>query len=269
MTGILISALLKSENNLLMAMKIKIFITNWHRIAMLRQTLELIKRRTETPHEVIVFDNGSDTRPPTPRSEIDELKLMHESGIIDGLILWPRNTGCYFPKAVFYSLTTDNDIYYVSTDNDVYPPLLDGDDWLKRLIDEMDRWPTLGALAPQVPPTWLQEPYGNEGGHVLCKAVGNTLTVIRRSAWPVREWQQKENAYGDDGLRGSLMTANGWQTAYMDNLYCLHAGQCRDWGYRPDEIAQDPRKIMYGKPYEYTYDIKTYEPTLAPPPPQE
>jgi len=232
---------------------IKIFITTWHRVEMLERCLREIKERTTTPHETIVFDNGSDP------DEVRCIKEMHSDKKCDGLILWSHNTGPYFPKACYYAMTTPEDTYYVSNDADTFPPKVEPD-WLSRMISEMNAYPDLGVISPQVPPQYMQEPYAERGNHVLCKAVGNQLSLVRRSAWPVATWPQETDKFGDDSLRSQRMLENGYKTAFMLNTWCMHGQQCKNWGYTEEQVAKDPRKLKYDSPYLYQYYIKTYEP---------
>jgi hypothetical protein len=231
---------------------VKIFVTNWHRIEMLSRCLTEIRQRTSTPHEIVIFDNGSD------KKERSAIMSMHYEGLCDSIILWPRNEGPYFPKAVFYSLTTIEDTYFVSNDCDTYPPLL-SPDWLKQLLAEMDAWPDLGVIAPQIPPQYLQQPIEDRGNHVICNAVGNQLSLVRRCAWPVATWPQNGQVFGDDTLRSRRMLANGYRTAFSKDVWCLHA-QPENWGYTEEEVKQDPRRAGYAPPYNYAYDHRTYMP---------
>jgi hypothetical protein len=57
-----------------------------------------------------------------------------------------------------------------------------------------------------------------------------------------------------------MMKTKGFATAFSREVFCLHAGQSNNWGYRPEEVHDDPRKSGYGKPYTYDYDAETYEP---------
>ena len=232
---------------------IKIFITTWHRVEMLERCLREIKERTITPHEVIVFDNGSEAE------EVKEIKELHAKKQCDSIILWPHNTGPYFPKAVFYSLTTAEDVYYVSNDADTYPPMVEPD-WLARMIKEMDIFPDIGVMTPQLPPQRMLGPKYERGNHVVCTAVGNQLAMVRRSAWPVAQWPQESGKFGDDSLRSQRMEANGFLTAYMRDTWCMHGGQCEKWGYTEAQLAEDPRKANYDAPYYYVYEIQTYKP---------
>jgi hypothetical protein len=232
---------------------IKIFITTWHRVDMLDRCLREIKGRTTTPNEVIVFDNGSDDE------EVKHIKDLHSIHLCDSIILWPHNTGPYFPKAVFYSLTTPEDTYYVSNDADTYPPYLDPD-WLSRMITEMEVYPDIGVMTPQLPPQVLLGPKYERGNHVVCTAIGNQLSLVRRAAWPIKLWPQESGKFGDDLLRSVRMEASGFITAYMKDVWCMHGGQCDKWGYTDSQLAEDPRKVKYAPPYTYVYDIQTYKP---------
>jgi hypothetical protein len=157
-------------------------------------------------------------------------------------------------------MTENQSPFYVVTDNDVFPPKL-SPDWLSQMVAIMEAHPELGLLAPQLPPQWLQEPTQKLDDIVYCTAVGNTLKLVRREAFPLDKYISLLGAYGDDGLVSRQMTEKGWKIAFCRNLFCLHAGQCENWGYSPEQVALDPRKSGYGAPF--TYEIKnwdTYEP---------
>jgi len=153
--------------------------------------------------------------------------------------------------------------YYVLNDADYYPPDLKGPCWLERLVTVMDRHKQLGCLAAQLPPQWLQTPSKVFDDYVQCKAVGNSLRVTRRTAWPQGKFEQKLGQFGDDSILCQMMLDDGYITGFARDVYCLHAGQCENWGYQPEEVHKDPRKAGYGKPYVYEYDPVTYEPTEA------
>jgi hypothetical protein len=96
------------------------------------------------------------------------------------------------------------------------------------------------------------------GDIVLCTAVGNALKMVRRKAFP--QYPQKLGAYGDDGQLSDLVRQAGWQVAFCRDVFCKHAGQCEDWGYKSEEVAKDPRKQEYGAPFICEVDDKTYQP---------
>jgi len=231
---------------------VDIYMTSWQRPDFLKKAIDLLYERTATDtFQLHVFDNCSD-------DATKQLLLGYfEAGLIKSLHLDSRNTGCLYNKAVFHAMTESTSEYYVVTDNDVYPPLLEPD-WLSQLIDIMDARPNLAFLAPQLPPQFLQMPEKDDSGRVTttgdvvyCKAVGNTLKVTRREAYPFGDYEQLVGQYGDDGKVCELVRQKGWKVAFARNIYCYHAGQCVNWGYKPEDIDKDPRKSGYGKPFEY------------------
>lgn len=222
---------------------------------MLYRCLTEIKERTRFPHRVIVWDNNSES----PTEHIAIWDYRHH-GLVDSIIYWHENSGPYFPKLVFRSMVTEEEPYYVVSDNDVYPPLIEGGCWLTEMVREMEAWPDLGCLSLQLPPQWLQGPIKERGNHVLATAIGNTCTLIRRSAWPMDHWPQHSGKFGDDGLRSEYMAKAGFHSAFMKNIWCKHDGQQTGWGYTPSQIAADPRKANYGPPFVYDHHPLTYEP---------
>lgn len=236
-------------------MAIDIFITSFQRKDFIEKTIESITERT-TPgtYKLHVYDNGSD-------KEVKEYLLsLLEAGVLTSLHLDNRNTGCNYNKAVFHTLSDSREKYYVVTDNDVLPPDLKPD-WLQSMVDIMDRHPDIALLAPQLPPQNLQQPYALGEDVVYCKAVGNTFKLVRREAFPIQYFDNTLNTFGDDGKLSALVHERGWRVAFCRNIFCLHIGQCEDWGYKKEELDQDPRKAGYGKPFEYAIkDDRTYEP---------
>ena len=230
-----------------------IYMTSWCRQQFTLDALAKIHERTEAgSFQIHLWDNGSDMR---VQQTLFELLRGRR---ITSLHLDSRNTGCLYNKQVFHSMTESSSKYYVVTDNDIFPPLL-SPSWLARMTEIMDRHPELAFLAPQLPPVTLQEPYQDLGDVVYCKAVGNTLKMVRRESFPSME--QRLGVFGDDGLVCDIAGKTGWKAAFCKDIFCWHAGQCEGWGYGPDEIGGDVRKAGYGKPFKYTpVDNKTYEP---------
>ena len=237
-------------------MPINIYITSFYRIEMTLKTIDLLYERTYPgTFKIHIFDNGSD------KETQKALFGLLESGKIESLHLDSRNTGCMYNKGIFYMMNESNDKYFCVTDNDVYPPKLEPD-WLSQMIEIMENNPDLGMLAPQLPPQGLQQPFMVSDDIVKCLAVGNTLKIVRTEAFPIKTYQQTLGQYGDDGIIAHKMREDGWEIAFCRNIFCYHAGQCDKWGYTDDQIALDPRKVGYGKPY--TYEIvnqDTYEPS--------
>jgi hypothetical protein len=236
-------------------MRIPIYMTSWFRQDMTdRAVKEIIERTTPDTYELHVYDNGSDMD-----TRCSLITLLGQ-GKLTSLLLDSRNTGCLYNKGIFHMMTESSCPYYVVTDNDVFPPKL-SPDWLSQMIAIMEAHPELGMLAPQLPPQWLQQPETVKDDIVYCKAVGNTLKLVRRAAFPINKFKQQLGAYGDDGLVAQQMNEEGWRVAFCRNIFCFHAGQCENWGYTPEQVSMDPRKSGYGTPF--VYEMKnwdTYEP---------
>lgn len=236
-------------------MAINIYITSFFRIEMTLKTIDFLYERT-TPgtFKIHIFDNGSD------EETQEQLFSLLQSHKIESLHLDNRNTGCLYNKGLFHMMEEETNKYYCVTDNDVYPPLLKPD-WLSQMIDIMERHPSIGMLAPQLPPQILQGPLSGIDDVFFCRAVGNTLKIVRREAFPIKEYKQKLGAYGDDGMVSEMMRKDGWDIAFCRNIFCYHAGQCLNWGYTPKQVEMDPRKQGYGKPFVYKLENKeTFEP---------
>jgi hypothetical protein len=232
---------------------IDIFMTSFFRFDFTAEAIRLIHERTEPgSFHIHVYDNGSDS------DTQDKLYGLLKAKKIVSLQLDSRNTGCLYNKSVFHAMVESKNDYYCVTDNDIFPPALTPS-WLTQMVSIMDRHPELAFLAPQLPPTWLQEPSEVLDDIVYCKAVGNTFKLVRRASFPALE--QKIGVFGDDGQVCSLTASKGLKTAFCRNIFCWHAGQTQNWGYRPEEIALDPRKAGYGQPYLYEpVNALTYEP---------
>lgn len=236
-------------------MAIDIFITSFQRVDFTKETIQkIIERTDEGTFNLHVFDNGSDTKTK------DFLRDLLDRKVLTSLHLDSRNTGCCYNKSVFHALSDNREKYYVVTDNDVFPPKLD-QDWLSQMVGIMDRNPDIALLTPQLPPQGLQMPYGIGEEVVYCKAVGNTFKMVRRDAFPFLEYNNALNTFGDDGQVSDIIHRKGMRVAFCKDIYCLHVGQCENWGYTPDELDQDPRKAGYGRPFMYTpKNDETYEP---------
>lgn len=236
---------------------IDIFMTTWNRLEFTKKAIELVYERTAPgTFQLHIFDNNSD-------EEMKDylIQLLNEKKIIS-LHLDSRNTGCLYNKGIFYMMNEHTDKYFCVTDNDIYPPKLTPD-WLSQMIEIMDAHPNLAFLTPQCPPQFLSEPDMNRvmDDIVYCKAVGNIFKLVRRKAFPLQLFQPALGAYGDDGLVCDMVKTYNYESAFCRNIFAYHAGQCENWGYKKEEVEQDPRKAGYGKPFTYkVVNEETYEP---------
>jgi len=217
---------------------------------MTKQVIEVIHERTDDgTYEIHLWDNGSNN------TTVETLFHMYGTKLFTSLHLDSRNTGCCYPKGVFQAMADSE--YYVVTDNDVLCPKL-SPDWLSRMLAIMNEKPKIGLLTLRLPPEWLQMPISEDDNVIYCKAVGNTFKMVRRAAWPDK-WSSTA-MFGDDSTLSTLMAEKGWQIAFCKDLWCLHLGQCDNWGYTDDQVKMDPRKAGYGTPYVYKYEPDTYRP---------
>jgi hypothetical protein len=232
---------------------IPIYITSFFRFDFTLETINKIHERTkDVDFQIHIYDNGSD--PETQKKLFD---LLQEKRICS-LQLDSRNTGCLYDKAVFQAMTESSEKYYIVSDNDIFAPNL-APSWLSQMITIMDNHPELAMLTPQFPPQHFSEPYQILEDIVYCKAVGNALKLVRREAYPFID--QKIGAFGDDGLLSAVVMEQGWKVAFCKDIFCFHAGQCPDWGYKTEEINKDPRKAGYGEPFKYELEnSETYRP---------
>jgi len=237
-----------------------IYVTSFHRRHFTERCIREIHERTAPgTYEIHLYDNDSMAN----REDREFACSLLEDGLITSLHLDSRNTGCLYDKGVFHMMTTVDTPYYVVTDNDVFPPMLKPD-WLSQMIAIMDRHSSIGLLAMQLPPQWLQEPfYGFDDDVVYCRAVGNTYKMVRRAAFPIESFEPKLMGFGDDAIVSVEMSKRGMQVCFCRNVWCYHAGQCTNWGYRPEEVSLDPRKVSYGEPFVYEFEDKAkYLPTM-------
>lgn len=231
---------------------IPIYILAWHRMGMTERCLREIAERTRYPHEVHVYVNSA--------WEDDVEALLKLAPYYTSIHLDKRNTCVWYPKFIAHAMTTVDTPYYVLNDQDYYPPQLSGPCWLERLVRTMEEYSGLGVLAAQLPPQSLQGPIGPRDGYIVCRAVGNSLRLTRRAVWPQAEFKQELGKFGDDSILCGMIRSKGYDTGFSRDVYCLHAGQTRNWGYKPEELRKDPRKAGYGPPYTYDYDPLTYVP---------
>jgi GT2 family glycosyltransferase len=232
-----------------------IYITSFHRKDFTERCVREIHERTAPgTYEIHLYDNDS----MSDKGDRDFAYGLLEKNLITSLHLDARNTGCLYNKMVFHAMTTADTPFYVVTDNDVFPPKLEPD-WLSRMLAIMNGNPSLALLAMQLPPQIFQRPSGERAlGVWYCRAVGNTFKVVRTEALSAAMSQgllkQALMKFGDDGAVSTALIAMKYRVGFCQDIYCYHAGQCDKWGYRQEELAKDPRKIGYGKPFTYAFE---------------
>ena len=231
-----------------------IYITSFHRRHFTERCIREIRERTAPgTYEIHLYDNDS----MTDKGDRDFAYGLLEQGLVTSVHLDSRNTGCLYPKLVFHAMTTEDTPFYVVNDADVFPPKLEPD-WLSKMTEIMLSHPTLGMLAMQLPPQSFQGPNGYDDTIVYAKAVGNTFKMVRRETAALvlksGSLRQELMKFGDDGALSTAMWLIGGRVGFCRDIWCYHAGQCANWGYRPEELVKDPRKAGYGKPFTYEFE---------------
>jgi len=231
-----------------------IYITSFHRRHFTERCVREIRERTVPgTYEIHLYDNDC----MADKGDRNFAYGLLDQGLITSLHLDSRNTGCLYSKLVFHAMTTADTPYYIVNDNDVFPPKLEPD-WLSRMLAIMDSHPTIAVLAMQLPPQSFQGPRGHDADVVYATAVGNTFKVLRNESVSLvmksGVIKQDLMKFGDDGVLSSAMWAIGGHVAFCRDIWCYHAGQCQNWGYRDEEIAKDPRKAGYGEPFTYEFE---------------
>lgn len=196
-----------------------------------------IKRRTTTPHRLLVLDDGSRD------GTAETLAELEEEGLIDGLLLSPGNLGVHAGHNRLLECVTSP--LYVSTDCDLVPHApAHGADWLARLLRLMERRPEYGALAC-LPHALVGDSLARwrSGSSPVVERpwCGAALRLMRAEAVrAVGGWRTGAPPGRNDEERwvcGGLRRA-GWLTGYARNVRCIHLwGEPTlgedEWGYPP------------------------------------
>ena len=203
------------------------------------QAIVELHRRTTTPHRLIVLDNGSTDGTP------DLLHELHEAKMIYWIEFSSENYGVHWGHNRLLERITTN--LYISTDNDLIPSILvDGKDWLQRLVALMDERPDYAAIAarPHILPGEHGDKFKDAPEVLSVNHCGAHLRLMRTEA--VREvggWRKHQNPGRNDEEKwicGRLRKA-GWKVGYARDVRAIHLwGEPElgedDWGY---EVGSD------------------------------
>ncbi len=213
---------------------IDIVIVSYFRKDFTWQTLEAIKEYTDTPHRVIVVDNGSD------QDTLDILWEAKDTGLIDVLLLLDKNHG--LEPAKNYALHFVNSSVYVDTDNDILvPPPDKSGDWLSQLNKLLNKDDKLAAVAltPQVFIGATKEDIFKNAPEVLERAfVGGSMRLMRTElvrevgGWRSNPKDMNEANRGEERHICSKLNAKGYKVGYARDIDCFHMfGTDEQWGY--------------------------------------
>lgn len=106
-----------------------------HRLDVLRVCLESIRANTNTPYDLMVFDNGSSPE------VVDYLRGMQSSGGIDLLLLSGQNLGKIGALQVMFNAAPGEWIAYCDDDILFYPG------WLEAHLEIAEAYPNIGLVS--------------------------------------------------------------------------------------------------------------------------
>lgn len=228
---------------------IDLHVVSWNRPAMTELVIRTIKRNTKPDnYHLIVLDNGS----AKPTQEM--LKNLHENGLIDELILYDDNLGLEAARDVLLHKFTYGP-FFVCIDNDCLPPPvqgIDGQDWLERLYDLMQKYEDFGAISMR---TQVMVGTGNifeeadaAGDEIVeFPHPGGSFRIMRTEAvGRAGGWGEHKPGRGAEEryICGEL-NKTGWRTAFAVDIRCLHLFGTRGdnptdrWGYDKDLKPED------------------------------
>jgi len=186
----------------------------WNRLELLQRSIQGFFERTRTPHRFIVVDNGSND------GTVEFLEELKYNGIIDVLVIdgVKRSIAAAFDKGFEY---VESD-YFITTNDDIMPPDLEPD-WLRQLIDLIEKYPDHGGIDCRIQEIpfvkWgtdhpdLAYPRRSLGGYLRIQKKGD---VKKMGGFGDRTW--------DDIEFFKRMTAIGKKCAYAKNIWANHMG---------------------------------------------
>lgn len=203
---------------------IDIVITAWLRGWMTEACLEAIKRNTNTPHRIILIDNGSNWE--------GRLKYLAATDIYVKL---DRNYGLEYVKNLGMQFVESE--YFVSMDNDILVYKYDPD-WLGRLVGLMKKYPDYKAIGckPQILIGTGMYMFENLEELIPFHHVPGYARIMNTEA--VREvgaWNDKREGRGHEELWiGDKFQERGWKMGWAREIECAHlfGKEGEDtWGY--------------------------------------
>lgn len=212
---------------------IDIIVTTFQREWATKLCLDAIERNTITPYRLIVIDNGSS---PDAR--------FYYMDVADTYVKLDTNRGLEYAKWLGMQFVESN--LFVSTDNDILPYEYEGDDWLMKLVNLMNKYPDYGAIAlrPQILVGTGNIFHNRENEDIIPFGHVPGYGRIMRTDWvnEVGAWNDKRPLRGhEEYWIGEKFAEKGYKMAFSNHIECWHLfgdEETDPWGY-PKEMTPE------------------------------
>lgn len=209
-----------------------IIICTMNRLNLLRQTVNHIIERTQSPYRLhIMDDNSSD-------GTIQYMYHLLQAGLVSSVFLSNNRRGRMANRNMATWLSFSDP--FVLVDDDILCPKLKPD-WLSQTLDAMRERHDLGILALNHPGA-LRRDYDEDEKVVYCEVVGNTFMFVKRGL--VQRWNHAhfDGNFGvtDEMQRCQYAHDSGHKVGYMKDVFCYHTGQINAEGGAYPGISLKP-----------------------------
>lgn len=228
--------------------KVDLHLISWNRPKMTELTIRTIHRNTKRDNfRLVVVDNGSDPE------VVEMLKMLQDNGFIDQLELFETNVGLE-PARHWALFNATESPYFICVDNDCLPPPMeDGKDWIEQLVDLMQKYEDMGAIAcrnPVMIGTGNIFEFADQSGDDIVEFPhpGGSLRIMNTEVTRlIGGWDRLAPGRGSEEtfICGKLRDA-GFRTAFAVKIPCLHLFGTREennmtdrWGYKKDMAPED------------------------------
>jgi hypothetical protein len=191
-------------------------VTTCNRLELLKRTLTYIWERTTSPYRLHLLDDASGA--PT----VEYLRMLYREEKIDSVYFGKRPVG--IPGQLRRILRVTESDPVVFTDDDVLCPSLEPD-WLARGLAAMRRYSHVGLLSLNGPQCNIDGKRGETEPHgevTFCRNVPGWFAFARREV--LATCQPEDDAYSPVKQMCKRATDQGWQIAYLTDVYCQHIG---------------------------------------------
>lgn len=224
--------------------RIDLHLVSWNRPKMTELVIRAIHRNTHTTNFYLeVIDNGSD------KETTDMLQMLYDNGKIDQLTKLKKNEGLEAARQYLFLHATSAD-YFIDIDNDCLPPpIVNGFDWIERLVELMQRYEDYAAISCR---TQVMIGTGNifedESKDVTdFPHPGGSLRIMSTEAVrKVGGWDRDASGRGaEERYIGGKLQEAGYKTGFATHISTLHLFGTREgnetdrWGYNKDFKPED------------------------------